>query len=177
MYIAIGLGILLFIIIISYFVSNHNKFKFAIIEIDEAENNIEVLLQKKIDLINRTIPIIKKELKLDSFLDDMNFLNNSTINHFEMYNHLCLINNQLMETLDENEKLFKSVQLVNILDEIKDTDEDIDGSIKFYNDSVTEFNKLIVSFPSNIIATISRYKRKEFYNNETREMFDIINDK
>lgn len=177
MYIVIIGGLLIIGFLISYIISNHNKFKFAIIEIDEAENNIEVLLQKKIDLINRTIPIIKKELKLDSFLDDMNFLNSSNLTHFEIYNHLCEMNSKLMVTLDENEKLFKSVQLTNILEEIKDVDEDIDGSIKFYNDSVTVFNKLIVSFPSKIIAWMFRYKRKEFYNNETREMFDIINDK
>ena len=67
---------------------SYNKFRFAIIKIDEAENNIEVLLKKKVDLLDRTRPIIKKELKMDNFIEDIEFLKESEINHFEMNNSL-----------------------------------------------------------------------------------------
>ena len=43
--------------------------------------------------------------------------------------------------------------------------------IKFYNDAVIIFNKLVSSFPSNILAFLKRYKKKDFYSNEKKEMF------
>ena len=51
------------------------------------------------------------------------------------------------------------------------------GSINYYNDSVVEFNKLVVSFPSKLIAVLFRYKKKQFHNNEKREMYEILNEK
>lgn len=156
---------------------NYNKFRFAIIKIDESENNIGVLLRKKIELLDRTRPIIKKELKIDEFLEEIEFLKESQINHFEMNNSLNIYHSQLVKTLDENEKLFKSETLVSIVEEINSNEEAITGCIKYYNDNVVVFNKLVVSFPSNVVAFLWRYKRKEFYNNEKREIYEILNEK
>ena len=85
--------------------------------------------------------------------------------------------NKFFKTLDENEKLLKSENLLSILEDLNDNEEDIVGAIKFYNDTVVEFNKLLVSFPSNIIGFFKRYKRKDFYNDEKREIFEILNDR
>lgn len=170
--IVIVISIILMLITIFY-----NKFKFAIIKIDEAENNIDILFEKKIQLLERTRPIIKKELKLKEFMEDIEFLNESQINHFEMNNSLKNLHNELNSVLDENEKLFKSEALVSIIDELNSNEEAILGSTKFYNDNVVIFNQLVGSFPSNLVALLWRYKRKEFYNNEKKEMYEILNDK
>lgn len=172
------LGVVIFIsIVLMVITANYNKFRFAIIKIDEAENNIDVLLKKKQDLLERARAIIKKELKLKEFMEDMEFLNESTINHFEMNNSLKELHDELNKVLDENEKLFKSEALVSILEELSDNEEAILGSTKFYNDNVVIFNQLVGAFPSNIVAGIWHYKRKEFYNNEKREMYEILNEK
>lgn len=163
---------LLLIVIVVY----NNKFQLVIIKIDKAEEDISIYLDKKKELLDRTKPIIKKELKLDSFLDE---LDNSfeDINNFDEHDILKKAYNELFKTLDENEKLFKSEALVSILEELNDNEEDIVGAIKFYNDTVVEFNQLRTAFPSNIISFFRRYKKKEFYNNEKREIFEILNEK
>ncbi|MDO5393239.1 MAG: LemA family protein [Mycoplasmatota bacterium] len=176
LYIILGIIFVIFIILIIISIS-YNKFRFAIIKIDEAENNIEVLLQKKIELLDRTRPIIMKELKLEEFLDEIEFLKESKINHFEMNNSLKDCHTVLVKTLDDNEKLLKSETLVSVVEEINSNEEAIVGCTKFYNDSVVEFNRLVGAFPSNIVAFLWRYKRKEFYNNEKREMYEILNEK
>lgn len=170
--IIVAISVLLTIITIFY-----NKFRYTIIKIDEAENNIGVLLTKKAELLNRTRPIIKKELKLDEFLDDLEFIENSNINHFDLNSSLKDCHFQLTKTIDEHDKLLKSDVLVSIIEEINSNEEAIQGSIKYYNDSVVSFNKLVCSFPSNIVAFLWRYKRKEFYNNEQKEMYEILNEK
>lgn len=166
------------IVIISFLlliiVINNNKFQFSIIKIDKAEEDISLYLEKKKELLNRSRPVIIKELKLDSFLEDLdNDLDN--MNNFEEYELLKKEYNNFFKTLDENEKLLKSETLLSILEDLNDNEEDIVGAIKFYNDTVVEFNKLLVSFPSNIIGFFKRYKKKEFYNNEKREIFEILN--
>ena len=163
-------------IILCIYVIYNNKFQFAIIKIDKAEEDIEIYLQKKLELLNRTRPIIKKELKLDNYMTELD-ISFDDINNMEMHNVLKNVYNGLFKTLDEHEKLLKSDTLVSILESLNNNEEDIVGAIKFYNDTVVEYNQLIVSFPSKIIAIIRRYKKKDFYNNEKREIFEILNDK
>lgn len=167
----VGLSIILCIYVIF-----NNKFQFAIIKIDKAEEDIEIYLQKKLELLNRTRPIIKKELKLDDYMTELD-VSFDDINNMETHNILKNVYNGLFKTLDEHEKLLKSDTLVSILESLNNNEEDIVGAIKFYNDTVVEYNQLIVSFPSKIIALIRRYKKKDFYNNEKREIFEILNDK
>ena len=176
LYIILG-GVILFSIILLVITIYYNKFRFTIIKIDEAENNIGVLLSKKVELLDRTRPIIKKEIKLKEFLDDIEFLKESKINHFEMNSALKEYHNDLIKILDDHEKLLKSETLVSIIEEINSNEDAIVGTTKFYNDSVVTFNKLVSSFPSNIVAFFWRYKRKEFYNNEKKEMYEILNEK
>lgn len=171
MLIIVIITLLLLIIVI-----NNNKFQFSIIKIDKAEEDISIYLDKKKELLNRARPIILKELKLDTFLENLDD-NLDEMNNFQEYELLKNDYNKFFKTLDENEKLLKSESLLSILEDLNDNEEDIVGAIKFYNDTVVEFNKLLVSFPSNIIGFFKRYKRKDFYNDEKREIFEILNDR
>ena len=169
--IIVVLSFLLFI-----FVIVDNKFQLAVIKIDKAEEDIGLYLQKKQDLLTRAKPIIEKELKAKTVMEDLNSISVDA-NHFELHMILKKVYNELFKVLDENEKLLKSDSLVSILEELNLNEENIIGSIKFYNDTVVEFNRLIVSFPSKVVAFIRHYRKKEFYNNEKREIFEILNDK
>lgn len=158
------------------FVIYHNKFQISIVKIEEAENNIDLFLLKKLDLLKRAQPIIKKELKVDSFLEQLEDSYIQDLNHFELNNLLKTKFNELFQILDDNEKLFKSESLVRIIEEINDNEIDLVAAVKFYNDTVVTFNQLIVSFPSNIIRLFFGYKKKEFYSHEKREMYEILKD-
>ena len=63
------------------------------------------------------------------------------------------------------------------MDDLEKNEIDLSAAQKFYNDAVIVFNKLILAFPSNIIGFFKGYKKKDFYNNEKREMFQILNDR
>ena len=171
-YIIVGcitfIAFILLIIVIYY-----NKFQFSIIKIDEAENNSDIFLNKKYELIKRVAPIIRKELKKKTLLSEIDDSIES-LNHFELNDKLSKIDNDLFKILDENEKLLKSNKIIGIMDEFNDNEDDLVASIRFYNDTVVDFNRLIVSFPSNIIRIIFRYKRKEFYSHEKRQMYEIL---
>ena len=171
------IGVIVFISIISIImVMFNNKFELASIKIEKAEQDIGLYLKNKIDLLNRTRPIVKKALRTKEFMEDLDTI---PVDLDNLTTHITLkkIYNELFKALDEHEKLYKSEALVKILDELNDNEENIIGAIKFYNDTVVDFNKLVVSFPSNILALFKRYKKLDFYNNEKREIFEILNEK
>ena len=163
---------LLGIIIIIY----HNKFKISIVKIEEAENNIDLFLQKKLESLKRASKIIKKELKMDEFLDEIDNEMVAELNNFELNELLTRTYNEFFKTLDDNEKLFKSESLIHIIEELNSNEIDLVASIKFYNDTVVTFNQLIVSFPSNIFRLFFGYRKKEFYTHEKREIYEILKD-
>ena len=77
------LGVVVGLALITIFISIlNNKFQFAIIKIEEAENNIDALLHTKKDLLERTCPIIIKELKIEEFLHEVLNINHDALNHF-----------------------------------------------------------------------------------------------
>lgn len=154
----------------------NNKFELASIKIEKAEQDIDLYLKNKMELLNRTRPIVKKALKTKEFMEDLDTI---PVDLDNLTTHITLkkVYNELFKVLDEHEKLYKSEALLKILDELNDNEEDIIGAIKFYNDTVVDYNKLVVSFPSNIIALFKRCKKLEFYNNEKREIFEILNEK
>ena len=169
-------GIIFFGIILLIITIINNKYKLAIIEIDKAEEDIGIYLIKKKELLDRSRPIIQKELKMEQFLVDLD-IDIDSINHFEANDLLRKAYNELFKVIDDNDKLLKSETLKGILEGLEENEENIIGAIKFYNDTVVDFNQLIVSFPSSIIAFFRRYKKKDFYNNEKREIFEILNEK
>ena len=172
------IGIVVFIAFLLILgIIGHNKFQFSIIKIEEAENNIDALLHKKLDLLNRAAPVVKKELKLDVFLDELENNKDNSISLFELNDLLKRSSDDFFKVLDDNEKLFKSETLATIINDISTNEIELTAAIKFYNDAVIIFNKLVSSFPSNILAFLKRYKKKEFYSNEKKEMFEILNNK
>lgn len=143
---------------------------------EEAENNIDLFLQKKIDLLKRAQPVVKKELKLDDFLEELFSDTVNDLNFFELNDLLKRTFNQFFQILDDNEKLFKSEALLHIIEDLNNNEIDLVAAIKFYNDTVVTFNQLIVSFPSNIIRLFFGYKKRVFYNHEKREIYEILKD-
>ena len=151
-----------------------NKFNFSIIKIEEAESNIEIYLEKKRNLLERAIPILKKELKQDDFLKSLDKLDKEVLNHFQTN---ALLHNAYLELLgiiDENEKLLKSKTIKKIIKDLDSNEQNRIGSVKYYNDNVTNFNKLVNSFPTSIIAFFCRYKNKDYYNDEEKEIDELL---
>ena len=168
--------ILLLVIIFAFFSIYNNKFQLSIIKLEKGEEDIDIYLEKKYDLIVRVKALISKEIKKEEIFTDLDD-SYDQLNHFDKHNLLKKLYNELFKIIDDNEKLLKSDNITSILEELNTNEENIVGAIKFYNDTVVEFNQLILSFPSNIIALIKRYKKKEFYRNEKREIFEVLNTK
>ena len=54
-----------------------------------------------------------------------------------------------------------------------ESESEIVALLKYYNDISKEYNKLIKSFPSNLVALIKKYSKKELYE-ERKEKKSIL---
>ena len=101
-------------------------------------------------------------------------IKNKKLNSIELSKEIEKCNQKLNEVLDSNLELYKEENIISILKEFASNKEDIEYGENYYNDNVVYYNKLIRSFPSNIIGFSLGYKHKEFYENETEEMYQIL---
>ncbi|MEG1596676.1 MAG: LemA family protein [Bacilli bacterium] len=170
-----GCFILLILII---FINIYNKYQNIFIKIDEAENNIDIILQKKLDYLIRSIPIIKDNLKdMDDFLVKSSSINIKELNNFEMNDQVKILQKEFNEVLDLNKNLNKIDSLNSLLKEMYDNENDLEGAKAYYNDNVTIYNNLVKKIPYSMIAKMYHYKHKEFYIDEKDEIFEILKNK
>ena len=174
LYIILGIIAIILLIIGIIFAIYYYKFQYLTIRMDEAENNIDILLQKKIECISKLIPIIQEKTKEKDFLADFSTIREKDRNHFEMNESLKNSHIEIVKVIGDYEKLLKEEELVTVLEGLEDNEEDLVASIKYYNDNVLDFNHLISSFPSNIIRIFLHLKKKNLYSTERKEIFEIL---
>lgn len=171
---AIVIVLLLFLI---WEVSNYNRFQIARIRISEAENNIDILLQKKFSLLERTIKIIEEtseNYKKDQILSNLIKIKNKKLNNFELNEELEQAYIEYKGILDLDANLGEVESLCNINYDLVDVDNDLNAAKKYYNDTIVSYNKLVHCFPSNIVGFFFHYKCKDFYSSVKGEDLRIL---
>ena len=168
---AVVVLVVIFIIVIS---NCKYKFKLLNIKIDEATSNINLFLQKKKGYLDSIVKELinkkKDEGRFDEFLETINREKDS----FRLHSKLSKTYSEVSKILFDNDKLAKDDSIIKYLGDLKENDEDLIGAIKFYNDTIVDYNGIIKSFPYSIIAKTYKYDEKEFYNNEKEELFEIL---
>lgn len=167
--------IIISIILIGY-IYIYNIFQTYIIRINEAEAFIDTTLRKRFDLLNKSIGIIKAHSNSkDEILGMVVKLRSKKLTNFELDRQLYDGINEFhsyKESIDElkNNEAFLKIELG-----LFESEAEIVAARKYYNDIITDYNKMVRSFPSNIVATISKYQLKNYFDG--KDMNDnIIND-
>ena len=175
-YICVGLVACVFLFIM-YEINFYNKFQILMIKISEAYNNLDILFEKKVNLLERATNIIKEnndKYKEDMLLDNLTRIKSKSIDRFELNHELTLAFRDYKGLLDLDQKLADLESLKGINEELSNIDTDLEASKKYYNDNVVLYNNLVKCYPSNILAKIKRYKKKDFFKEETVETLEIL---
>ncbi len=174
-------GIIIFILLVLILeVAFYNRFQVAKIRISEAENNIDILLQKKLVLLERVIKVIEeadKKYKEDQILINVIKLKNKKVNNFQLNEELDKALAEYKGLLDLDSKLKDIESLTSINYDLTNVDNDLIAAKKFYNRTIIAYNKLVQCFPSNLVGSFFKYKRKEFYSEEREEVYEILKKK
>ena len=160
--------ILLLIITISVclvvFVTTYNHFQDYIIRINEAEESIDAVLRKRFDLLNKSIGIIKANTKEDDVLSIVKDLKSKKITNFELDRKLYDAINEFNEYKEKYEKLKTNEAYLKIDINLFESESEIVALRKYYNDIITDYNKMVKSLPSNFVSLIRGYKTKAYFD-------------
>lgn len=173
LYIVLSILVIVIALIVSIYVVGNNKFAIKSIKIKEAEEEIEILLNQKLDLMQKINKAIKKKTKED-YLEDIDSINSEELSSFELSKKLSIYDKPLVELIDYNKDIKLTEKEEKTLDELSSTNVSCKSTQKFYNDNVEIYNKLIHTFPYRLSAKIKHYKEKELFEDEKEEIFEIL---
>ena len=162
------LGMILVIcLIIGIYLTLYNKIQEYIIRINEVEAIIDNNLREKYDNINKISSIIKanEKIKIDKkILDEILKLKNKKISNFNLDRKLIETNNYFTSLKESNKELKNNEEIIDATNKINELDEILTVNKEYYNRNIAEYNKLIILFPTNIVASICKYKEKLFFD-------------
>ncbi len=157
------------------FSSVYNSFQSLAIKINEAEVNIDSILRKRYDLLNKASNIIESKTEDKKVITSITNLKSKKISNFELDRLLYEGLNQYIIYLEEDKNLKSNETLIKIGYEMTESEHEINSYRKYYNDTITRYNKKVRKFPTLFIALIFGFKTKLYYDN--KDMSDeVIND-
>ena len=152
-------------LILIMLIATYNHFQDYIIRINEADVNIDSVLRKRYDLLNKAISIIKSTTKTDKdILKDIENLRSKKLNNFELDRKLYEAINEFHALKEEFKDLQTNKDFIKIEINLMESESEIVGLRKYYNDIITDYNKLVKSCPSNLIAIIKNYKARDYFD-------------
>lgn len=167
-YLIIGLVLLIVLLLVINFLYYKNKFNFYFLKVEEADNNIELILEKKIEILLKIAKIIDKDME-----KELEELKKKEISKHQCYIELSSLGNKLLKEADA-EEYESNKKLNNLIGRFDDNECDLKGSLKYYNDNAVEINNYIHKFPSNIVSLFYHFKELDIYKIEKRESFAIL---
>ena len=157
--------ILLFVIIFLHF---KKKYNFYFLKVLEANNNIEIIIEKKVEILLKIAQIIDKDK-----IKELEEFKGKELTSNQCYIELNSIGNKLLKEADD-EEYESNKKLNNLIDRFDDNECDLKGVLKYYNDNAVEINNYRHKFPSNIVGLFLHYKELDIYKIEKRESFAIL---
>ena len=167
-YLIIGLVLLVILLLVINFLYYKNKFNFYFLKVEEANNNIELILEKKIEILLKIAKIIDKDME-----KELEEFKKKEISKHQCYIELSSLGNKLLKEADA-EEYESNKKISNLSERFDDNECDLKGVLKYYNDNAVEINNYIHKFPSNIVSLFSHFKELDIYKIEKRESFAIL---
>jgi len=162
-------------LLLIWYINTYNNYQNYIIRINESEAFIDTTLRKRFDLLNKSIELIKANTKETEVLNIINELKTMKISNFDLDRKLYDAINEFDKYKENNEELKNNESFIKIELGLFESESEIVAARKYYNDIITDYNKLVKKFPTNIVAKISGYKTKTYFDGKNMED-DEIND-
>ena len=157
--------ITLTIILLIYYIILYNKINESIIRIDEAESRIDNNLRDKYDLLNRSITLFRNKIELDTnAFKEIIKLRARKISNFDLDRVLAKSYNEFLSIYEGNPKVRESDEIFKVSKQLEIINDELLTLRNYYNANITNYNKMIKKFPTNIVANIKKYKERPFYD-------------
>ena len=165
-YALIGLGVL----VAFYGVGIYNRLVKLKTLVAEAWSGIDVQLKKRYDLIPNLVETVKGYASHEKETFENVTKARSQAQNATTVEGQQAAENQLNKSLinlyavaEQYPELKANENFLSLQSELSDIESDIEKSRRYYNGTTREYNILIDSFPSNIIAGMTKYTKAAFF--------------
>lgn len=155
--------------ILIWLASIYNRFQTLIIRINEAEVNIDAVLRKRFDLLNKSIDIISSNTEEENILEMIVKLRSRKLNNFELDRKLYDAIKEFNGYKENYPNLKTNESFMKIDIALTESEAEIEAFRRYYNDIITDYNKLTKTFPSNIAGFIFKKKTKPYFDGKELE--------
>ncbi|BAY09017.1 LemA family protein [Calothrix sp. NIES-2098] len=172
----------LFLLLI-IFISLYNKLIYKKNQVDNAFATIDVLLQKRCDLIPSLVAVAQIYVQFEQrVLTEISRLRTIANSQKLSGNSRVIVEEQITQVLNKiliaveaYPELKANQHFLQLQYSLNEVEEQISAARRFYNTAVTEYNTAVEMFPTNLIAWGMKYKLKVHFQAtlETKSNFKI----
>jgi LemA protein len=164
--------IILGIVLVLWAIIIYNSFVSLMTRAGEAWADIEVQLKRRYDLIPNLVNTVKGYATHESSaFENVTKARSAamgatgpTAEHAQAENMLSGALKSLFAISEAYPDLKANTNFLSLQNELSDTENKIQAARRFYNANVRDLNIKIDSFPSNILANLFHFSKKEFFD-------------
>lgn len=166
----LGIIIIVIVAMIMWFVGINNKLVGLKEEVNTKSANIDSALKRRSDLIPNLVATVKGYTKhesniIKSVTDARAALvgAKNTADKAKAASQLDGALNRLLVVVENYPDLKANSNFQNLQDELAGTENRINVARTDYNEIVKKYNKVVLSFPSSIVASIRNFKKAAYF--------------
>lgn len=163
----INICLIIVIIITGILLIDYNLFVRKNNKVKERQSHIDVLLNQRFDLIPNIVETVKGYTKHESStLEELVNLRSSYNNKgfsIEETEEADKKFNNIMMLAESYPDLKANTQFLSLQNSLNDIENKLNYARTSYNDAVTSYNNLVESVPSNVVAKMFSFERKELF--------------
>jgi LemA protein len=172
--------IIVVVLIALYVIKVYNSLVSFRNKVDDQASQIDVQLKKRFDLIPNLVETVKGYTKHEKeTLEGVIKARNTYVSGDNLGDQLKadgeLTNalNKLFALAESYPDLKANENFTKLQDELSSIEEKIGYARQFYNDSVLKYNNKIDMFPSNIVASMFGFKKRQFFEAAKEERENV----
>ena len=170
------IALVIIILLVIWIISIYNGLIKSKQKVDNAWSQIDVQLQRRFDLIPNFVETVKGYMTHESETFEKiaslrtSWANSSTVGEkAKLDGELSGALKTIMAVSENYPELKANTNFSELSEELRNTENKISFSRQFYNDSVTMYNTKLELFPSNIVAGMFNFQKRDLFATESEE--------
>lgn len=180
MKIGLIITIAIIVLIVLWVIGTYNKLIVLRNRVKDQWAQIDVQLKRRFDLIPNLVETVKGYAKhekdtLENVIKARNTFLSASTPEEEMKANSELTNaiTKLFALSESYPDLKANTNFIDLQEQLKETEEKIASARQFYNDTVMVYNNKIEVVPSNIVASIFKFKAEAYFEASATERENV----
>ena len=170
--------LIVILVIVIFLVATYNRLVFLHQKVEQSLKLIDVYLKQRFDLIPNLVETVKEYKKyenstLKEIVDLRSKFDSSIKDDVDEQANLNTSYNQILANMESYPELKANEGFLNLQKQLSKMESQLQAARRIYNSDVTNYNIKIMSFPSNIVASLFKFKEAKLFEAKAIEKNNI----